>query len=171
MMGAGAPLLLLSILLPTHQALPADPEAELLLMTAEESEDSTGDYGEAVTEALTELGVETETSPSPAAPDTSFEVDYDETLELNTDYNTVDTGASGDTAAQPRNLDIAAVAGEVSQDRGLDPATTVLPQPSGRGWYYVIPGPARPLARPRPRLLLYQLPYFHYSLNIVNTGL
>ena len=31
------------------------------------------------------------------------------TLELNTDYNTVDTG---DTSAQPRNLDIAAVAGE-----------------------------------------------------------
>ena len=57
----------------------------------------------------------------------------------------------------------------------MDPATPVLPQPSGRGWYYVIPGPARPLARPlarpRPRLLLYQLPYFHYSLNIVNTGL
>ena len=50
-------------------------------------------------------------------------MDYDETLELNTDYNTVDTGASGDTgdtgdaAAQPRNLDIAAVAGEDSQDR------------------------------------------------------
>ena len=41
----------------------------------------------------------------------SFEVDYDETLELNTDYNTVDTGDTGDTgdtAAQPRNLDIAA---------------------------------------------------------------
>merc|ERR1719195_1684791 len=115
-MGAGAPLLLLTIILPTHQALPADPaEVELQLMTAEESEDSTGDYGEAVTEAATELGVEMEmemeTSPSPAAPDTSFEVDYDETLELNTDYNTVDTGASGDIAAQPRNLDIAAVAG------------------------------------------------------------
>ena len=47
-------------------------EAELQLMAAEESEDSTGDYGEAVTEAVTELGVETETetSPSPAAPDT-----------------------------------------------------------------------------------------------------
>ena len=42
-------------------------EAELQLMTAE---DSTGDYGEAVTEAVTEVGVETETSPSPAAPDT-----------------------------------------------------------------------------------------------------
>ena len=49
----------------------------------------------------------------------------------------------------------------------MDPATPVVAQPSGRGWYYVIPGPARPL----PRLLLYQLPYFHYSLNIVNTGL
>ena len=44
-------------------------EVELQLMTAE---DSTGDYGEAVTEAVTELGVEMEmeTSPSPAAPDT-----------------------------------------------------------------------------------------------------
>ena len=44
-------------------------EAELQLMTAE---DTTGDYGEAVTEAVTELGVETEmeTSHSPAAPDT-----------------------------------------------------------------------------------------------------
>merc|ERR1719266_3282920 len=129
-MGAGAPLLLLTILFPTHQALPADPaEAELQLMTAE---DTTGDYGEAVTEAVTELGVETEmeTSPSPLAPDTSFEVDYDETLELNTDYNTVDTGDTGDTVAQPRNLDIAAVAGEDSQDRGVgsvDPATPVLP--------------------------------------------
>ena len=40
-------------------------EAELQLMTAE---DSTGDYGEAVTEAVTELGVEMETSPSPADP-------------------------------------------------------------------------------------------------------
>merc|ERR1719225_1269000 len=126
-MGAGAPLLLLTILLPTHQALPADPaEAELQLMTAEESEDSTGDYGEAVTEAVTELGVEMETSHSPAAPDTSFDVDYDETLELNTNYNTVDTGATGDTAAQPRNLDITAVVGENSLDRGVDPATPVL---------------------------------------------
>ena len=35
-------------------------EADLQLMTAEESEDTTGDYGEAVTEALTELWVETE---------------------------------------------------------------------------------------------------------------
>ena len=45
-------------------------EAELQLMTAEDSEDSTGDYGEAVTEAVTELGVEMEmeTSPSPADP-------------------------------------------------------------------------------------------------------
>ena len=41
-------------------------EADLQLMTAEDSEDTTGDYGEAVTEALTELGVEMET----AAPDT-----------------------------------------------------------------------------------------------------
>ena len=107
-------------------------------------------------------------------------MDDDETLELNTDYNTVDTGASG---AQPRNLDIAAVPGEdrwFEVDEGIynniycrsvDPATPVLSQPSGRGWYYVIPGPARPLARPRPRLLLYQLPYFHYTLNLVNTGL
>merc|ERR1719384_2556352 len=159
MVGAGAPLLLLSILLPTHQALPA-AEADLQLMAAE---DTTGDYGEAVTEALTELGVELEMVTT--TPDTSSEVDDDETLELNTDYNTVDTGDSG---AQPRNLDIAAVPGE---DRGEDPATPVLSQPSGRGWYYVIPGPARPLARPQPRLLLYQLPYFHYSLNLVNTGL
>ena len=47
-------------------------EADLQLMAAEESEDTTGDYGEAVTEAVTELGVEMEmmTSPSPAAPDT-----------------------------------------------------------------------------------------------------
>ena len=45
-------------------------EAELQLMAAEESEDSTGDYGEAVTEAVTELGLEMVTSPSPAAPDT-----------------------------------------------------------------------------------------------------
>ena len=36
-------------------------------------------------------------------------MDDDETLELNTDYNTVNTG---DTSAQPRNLDIAAVPGE-----------------------------------------------------------
>ena len=53
-------------------------------------------------------------------------MDYDETLELNTDYNTVDTGASGaseDTAAQPRNLDIAAVSGEDSQDRWERPNT------------------------------------------------
>ena len=52
-------------------------------------------------------------------------MDYDDTLELNTDYNTVDTGASGDTdtAAQPRNLDIAAVAGEDSQDRWERPNT------------------------------------------------
>ena len=47
-------------------------EAELQLMAAEESEDSTGDYGEAVTEAVTEFGVEMEmvASPSSAAPDT-----------------------------------------------------------------------------------------------------
>merc|ERR1719384_2368520 len=166
MMGAGAPLLLLSILLPATQALPADTaEADLQLMAAEESEDTTGDYGEAVTEAVTELGVEMEKEMVTTTPDTSSEVDDAETLELNTDYNTVNTGASG---AQPRNLDIAAVPGE---DRGEDPATPVLPQPSGRGWYYVIPGPAHPLARPQPRLLLYQLPYFHYALNLVNTGL
>ena len=103
-------------------------------------------------------------------------MDDAETLELNTDYNTVDTGGSG---AQPRNLDIAAVPGEdrwFEVDEGIynniysrseDPATPVVSQPSGRGWYYVIPG----LARPRPRLLLYQLPYFHYSFNLVNTGL
>ena len=53
-------------------------------------------------------------------------MDYDETLELNTDYNTVDTGASGDTAAQPRNLDIAAVAGEDNQDRWEGPNAEYL---------------------------------------------
>ena len=45
-------------------------EADLQLMTAEESEDTTGDYGEAVTEALTELGVETEMEMVTTAPDT-----------------------------------------------------------------------------------------------------
>ena len=43
-------------------------EADLQLMAAEESEDTTGDYGEAVTEAVTELGVEMEMVT--AAPDT-----------------------------------------------------------------------------------------------------
>ena len=35
-------------------------EADLQLMAAEDSEDTTGDYGEAVTEAVTELGLEME---------------------------------------------------------------------------------------------------------------
>ena len=41
-------------------------EADLQLMTAEESEDTTGDYGEAVTE----LGVETEMEMVTTTPDT-----------------------------------------------------------------------------------------------------
>ena len=45
-------------------------EADLQLMTAEESEDTTGDYGEAVTEAVTELGVETEMEMVTTTPDT-----------------------------------------------------------------------------------------------------
>ena len=43
-------------------------EADLQLMTAEESEDTTGDYGEAVTEALTELGVEMVTTTPDTRP-------------------------------------------------------------------------------------------------------
>ena len=45
-------------------------EADLQLMTAEESEDTTGDYGEAVTEAVTELGVEMEMEMVTTTPDT-----------------------------------------------------------------------------------------------------
>ena len=45
-------------------------EADLQLMTAEESEDTTGDYGEAVTEAMTELGVEMEKEMVTTTPDT-----------------------------------------------------------------------------------------------------
>ena len=39
-------------------------------MAAEESEDTTGDYGEAVTEAVTELGVEMEMEMVTTTPDT-----------------------------------------------------------------------------------------------------